>query len=49
VTEDELRALVAKAKAAYEAMTPEQKKAHDQAQQESWVRGMRATGDPRFD
>ena len=35
-----LRELVAKAKAAYDAMTPEQKKAHDDAQRESFIRGM---------
>lgn len=41
--------LVARADAAYDAMTPEQKAAHDKAQRESWVRGMMSTGDPRFD
>jgi hypothetical protein len=34
---------------AYEAMTPEQKEAHDKAQRESFVRAMMPTGDPRFD
>lgn len=36
----DLDKLVAEAKARYDAMTPEQKEAHDKAQRESWVRGM---------
>ncbi len=46
---EELAAMIEKAKAAYNALTPEQKAAHDQRQRESWVRGMASTGDPRFD
>ena len=45
----ELGRLMREASARYEAMTPEQKAAHDQAQKESWVRAMKPTGDPRFD
>jgi DNA-binding phage protein len=41
--------LLAAALARYEAMTPEERAKHDQAQRESWVRAMRPTGDPRFD
>jgi hypothetical protein len=35
----ELTELIAKARAAYEAMSPEEKEAHDKTQRESWVRG----------
>lgn len=49
MTEDELKKIVAKAQARYDAMTPEQKAAHDKAQRESFVRAMKPTGDPRFD
>lgn len=38
--EEKLKALIAKAQAAYEAMTPEQKADHDYAQRRSFVRGM---------
>lgn len=34
-----LQALLKRAIAAYAAMTPEQKRAHDQAQRESFMRG----------
>lgn len=34
----ELEALIAKAKAQYEAMTPEEREAMHKAQRESWVR-----------
>ena len=44
-----LERAIAEARAWYEAMTPEQREAHDRAQRESWVRGMMPTGDPRFD
>lgn len=46
---DNLAELLAKAEARYQAMTPEQKAAHDKAQRESWARANVATGDPRFD
>lgn len=35
----ELTALIAKSRAAYEAMPPEEREAHDKAQRDSWVRG----------
>lgn len=38
-----------KAKAIYDAMSPEQRADHDKAQRESFVRGMMPTGDPRLD
>lgn len=41
--------LALKSKAVYDAMSPEEKAAHDQAQRESFVRGMMPTGDPRLD
>jgi DNA-binding phage protein len=41
--------LLAAALARYEAMTPDERAKHDQAQRESWIRAMRPTGDPRFD
>ncbi|WP_202032423.1 hypothetical protein [Agrobacterium vitis] len=40
---------IAKAKAIYDAMSPEEKARHDQAQRESFLRGMMPTGDPRLD
>lgn len=40
--EDDLMAKVKRAQAIYDAMTPEQKAEHDNAQRESWVRGMTA-------
>lgn len=49
VREERLQDAIAKARARYEGMTPEEKFAHDEAQRQSWVRGMMATGDPRFD
>ena len=49
LTDDELKELVAKAKARYDAMTPEEQAAADKAQRESWMRAMKPTGDPRFD
>ncbi len=49
MNDDELKKLAATAKARYDAMTPDQKREHDEAQRRSWVRGMRPTGDPRFD
>jgi hypothetical protein len=33
----------------YEKLSPEQKAQHDKEQRESFVRGQRKTGDPRFD
>lgn len=36
----DLNTLVRQARERYDAMTPEQKAAHDQAQRESFVRGM---------
>lgn len=39
MTPDELQALIDKARAAYSAMTPEQKAIHDRDQQRSFVRG----------
>lgn len=36
----ELDALLKRSVAAYDAMTPEQKREHDEAQRQSWVRGM---------
>lgn len=36
----ELDALLKRAVAAYNAMTPEQRREHDEAQRQSWVRGM---------
>jgi len=36
----DLQARVAKAVAAYNALSPEEKAAHDEAQRQSWVRGM---------
>lgn len=42
MTEEELKELVKKAQAKYDAMTPEQKKEHDEAQRQSWVKGMTA-------
>lgn len=41
----ELTELIAKAKAIYDAMTPEQKVEHDRLQRESWVRGEMGMGD----
>ena len=41
--------LVTQAKARYNAMTPEQRRAHDKAQLESLIRGLMPTGDPRLD
>ena len=38
--DQELKDLIAKAKAAYDTMTPEQKKAHDDAQRASFVRSI---------
>jgi hypothetical protein len=38
----DLTGLLARAKAAYDALTPEQKAEHDEAQRQSWVRGMMA-------
>jgi hypothetical protein len=49
MSQKELENLVRKAKERYDALTPEQKEAHDKAQRESFVRGMMPTGDPRFD
>ncbi len=49
MTEDELKKLVAAAKKRYDALSPEERRAHDEAQKQSWVRGMLPTGDPRFD
>ena len=49
MTEGELRALIQKAQIQYESLTPEQKAARDEAQKASFVRGMKPTGDPRFD
>ncbi|WP_197434739.1 hypothetical protein [Agrobacterium vitis] len=48
-TSPELLELIAKAKATYEAMSPEEKARHDQAQRESFLRSMMPTGDPRLD
>ncbi|MUO77668.1 hypothetical protein GOZ78_01975 [Agrobacterium vitis] len=48
-TSPELLELIAKAKATYDAMSPEEKARHDQAQRESFLRGMMPTGDPRLD
>lgn len=42
MTEEQLRKLIAQAKARYEALSPEEKAAHDKAQQESFVRGLTA-------
>ena len=44
----ELGRLIRESQARYDALTPEQKAAHDQAQKESWVRAMMPTGDPRW-
>ena len=38
----DLEKMIKQAKVKYDAMTPSQKAAHDQAQRESWVRGMTA-------
>jgi hypothetical protein len=40
MSERELDALLARAMAAYNAMTLEQKREHDEAQRQSWARGM---------
>lgn len=48
MTEQELKELVAKARARYDAMTPEQRAAADQAQRESWVRGEMGFPKPKF-
>lgn len=40
----ELTALIAEAKARYDALSPEEKDAYDKAQRESWVRGEMALG-----
>ena len=40
----ELKALIDKAQARYDAMTPEEQAAHDLAQRESFVRGMMPAG-----
>lgn len=48
MTEDELKKLAAEANARYEALSPEQKTAHDQAQKESWVRGEMGFPEPKF-
>lgn len=39
MTNDELMALVAKANAWFNALTPEQQEAHREEQRQSWVRG----------
>lgn len=39
MSETDLQKLVAQARARYEALSPEEKAAHDKAQRESWVRG----------
>jgi len=44
-----LQALIVKAIAHYDAMTPAEREAHDKAQRESFARGMMPTGDPSFD
>lgn len=44
-----LAEMVRQAKARYDAMTPEERKAHDEAQRASYVRCMMPTGDPNFD
>lgn len=41
---EELKKLIEKAKARYDALSPEEKEAYDKAQQESWVRGQMALG-----
>ncbi|MVA91570.1 hypothetical protein GOZ80_05985 [Agrobacterium vitis] len=48
-TSPELLELIAKAKAIYDAMSPEEKARHDQAQRKSFLRSMMPTGDPRLD
>lgn len=40
----EFTELVKKAKAVYDAMTPEEQEAYDKAQRDSWVRGEMALG-----
>jgi len=40
---------LAEARSWYEAMSPEQREAHDRATREDWVRGMMPTVDPRPD
>jgi hypothetical protein len=40
MTEADFKELVAKANARYAAYSPEEKRAHDDAQRQSWVRGM---------
>ncbi len=45
----ELGRLIREAQARYNALSPEDKAAHDQAQKESLVRAMMPTSDPRSD
>lgn len=40
MTEEELKALIAKSVERYAALSPEEKVAHDEAQRRSWARGM---------
>ena len=42
MTEADMKDLVAKAQARYDALSPEEKRTHDEAQRQSWVRGMTA-------
>lgn len=41
--------LVKQAQERYDKMSSEEQEAMWKAQRESWVRGMKPTGDPRFD
>jgi hypothetical protein len=49
MAEDKLRELVAKANARYDAMTPEEKRAHDEAQRASFVRAFAPCEHGRID
>lgn len=49
VNKEAISELIAKARAAYDAMSPEEKAKHDQAQRESFARANISTGNPRFD
>lgn len=46
---DDLKALLKKALARYDAMTPDERAEADKAQRESWARANISTGDPWFD
>lgn len=40
MTEAEFKSLVGEARARYDALSPDEKREHDEAQRQSWVRGM---------